>query len=272
MPDFNLMFNLDNYKNLDNFALLASQKYNYGNDTDWFGSFRGGLYGGYARIFGAQSHYNAVHAWVPKPRAPSETEYHLASLFFSMDSLVECIVFALNALGCGASGSPNFRDVTSAKDLRQISPNDILGRPNKNTPEPHLPGYDTYFPEVRKLWESKKDFLSIIFEQHNVSKHRETIFVGGKHRTTPPPGFFESIGINPENPFQAALFWPMEEIILKDSPATARIGRTPQPVEEQVLLENLVPDFKDFIEKTGELAFYDAKANIPLKANQFKGV
>jgi hypothetical protein len=270
MSEFTLQFNLDNYHQLDEYALLSCQAYNFGNDSDWFGSFRGGLYGSYARIHGLCSHYHAVHAWMPMPRLPSETEYHLASLFFNMDSFIECITYALNAFGYCASGNTMFRDVTCAKGLRRISPCDILGRPNANPPQSYLAEYDTYFPEVRKYWESKSNLINMIFEQHDVSKHRETIFVGGKCRTTPPPGFFESIGIGPNNASQNALFWPMEEIIIQKDPKIPKKDRTPQPVEGQILLESLVPEFQEFAEKTGELALSDAKTNIKLKVTAFK--
>ena len=270
MSDFVLKFDLTNFQKLDEYALLTCQSYNYGNDSDWFGSFRGGLYGSYARTHGINSHYHTVHAWMPRPRVPSETEYHLASLFFNMDSYIECFTYALNALGFCASLDKEFRDITCEKSLRRISPADILGRPNSNPPQPYLTEYDKYFPEVRKYWESKIDLISLIFEQHDVSKHRETIFVGGQCRTNPPPGFFESIGIDPSNSSHSALFWPMEEIIIKRNPKIPQKERTPQPAEGRVLLESLVPEFKDFVEKTGELALSDAENNIKLKVNELK--
>ena len=86
MSDFRLHFDLDDSKRLDRFALLACQAYNFSNVSDWFGAFRGGLYGFYARIHGVVTHYYAVHAWMPKPRMPAETDYHLASIFFNMNS------------------------------------------------------------------------------------------------------------------------------------------------------------------------------------------
>ncbi|HFD31463.1 MAG TPA: hypothetical protein ENJ28_01950 [Gammaproteobacteria bacterium] len=270
MSDFILEFNLSSYHQLDEYALLSCQAYNFGNDSDWFGTFRGGLYGSYARIHGVCSHYHAVHAWVPRPRLPSETECHLASLFFNMDSFIECMTYALNAFGYIASGGAEFRDITCAKGLKRISPCDILGRPNANPPQPYLKEYDTYFPEVRKYWESKKGLINMIFEQHDVSKHRETIFVGGKCRMTPPLGFFESIGVDPKNSSQSALFWPMEEIIIKRDPKSPKIDRTPQPVEGRVFLESLVPEFQEFAEMTGELALLDAKRNIKLKVTELK--
>lgn len=270
MSEFILNFNLESYQKLDDFALLTCQSYNFGNDSDWFGSFRGGLYGSYARIHGICTHYNAVHAWMPRPRYPSETEYHLASLFFNMDSFVECITFALNALGFCASGDRQFRNVTDEKSLKRISPGDILGRPNSNPSQPHLAEYDTYFPEFRKYWHQKVDLINSIFEQHDVSKHRETIFVGGKCRSHPPLGFYESIGIDSTNSAQSALFWPMEEIILKKDPKMPKKDRLPQQREDHVLLENLVPEFQEFVEKTGELAILDANSNINLKVSHLR--
>ncbi len=270
MSDFLLKFDLNSYHQLDEYALLSCQGYNYGNDSDWFGAFRGGLYGSYARIHGICSHYHAVHAWIPRPRFPSETEHHLASLFFNMDSTIECITYALNAFGFCASEEKEFRDVTCEKSLRKISPCDILGRQNSNRPKSHLSEYDSYFPEVRKYWESKNDLINMIFEQHDVSKHRETIFTGGKCRSDPPVGFYESVGIDASNSSQTVLFWPMEEVIIKRKPKMPRRDRTPQPVEGRVLLEELVPEFKIFVEETGRLAVTDARNNIKLKITEFE--
>lgn len=270
MSDYIIEFDLTIFHQLDEYALLACQDYNYGGESGWFGSFRGGLYGSYARVHGVCNHYHSVHAWMLRPRIPSETEYHLASLFFNMDSLIECITYALNALGFCASGDRGFRDITCERSLRRISPLDILGRPNSNPPQPHLEDYDHFFPELRKYWESKKDMINMVFEQHDVSKHRETIFTGGKCRNDPPEGFYESLGIGPEESSKRALFWPMEEIIIKRNPKIPQKDRTPQPIEGRVLLEELVPEFKEFIEITGRLALDDARKTIILKVKEFE--
>lgn len=269
MSNFILNIELSTFKELDQFALLACQKYNYGNDNEWFGSFRGGLYGSYARIHGLINHYYAVHAWMPRPRLPAETEYHLASIFFNMDSFVECITYAFNALGFGVLNNDSFRDVTKSKELRRVSPYDILGRIEANNPKPPLGGYESIFPSVQKYWKSKYSLISTIFEQHDVSKHRETIFTGGMASGDPPSGFYESLGVS-ENASQKALFWPMKEIILESNPKTPRIEREPQPREGQVLLEEIVPEFQNFIVETGAHALNDAKANIKLKVSQFE--
>lgn len=189
-----------------------------------------------------------------------------------MDSFIECISFTLNALGYCASSMKKFRDVTSEKGLKQVSPFDILGRENTNPPQPYLSEYDAYFPNVRKYWESKKDIIEIIFEQHDVSKHRETIFAGGRSRTTPPLGFFESLGLDPDpsKNIGGAVFWPMEEIIIKNDPKIPKNVRKTLPPKNHITLEWLVPEFQGFAEKTGELALNDAKTNIKLNFTEFK--
>lgn len=272
MSEFLLKFDLQAFHELDEFALLACQTYNYGNENDWFGAFRGGLYGSYARIHGIVTHYYAVHTWAPKPRLPTETEYHLASAFFNMDSAIECVTFALNALGfCAAPTS--FRDVTESTAIRKVSPYDILGKDDVNPPQPGLGGYSRLFPSVQQYWKSCDKMLSTVFEQHDVSKHRETIYEGGMHRTDdPPPGFYDSLGVSDDASqiAQRALFWPMKEIILKHEPKTPHVKRISQPRENHVLLETIVPQFRDFILETGLLALRDARRNIELKVNEFK--
>lgn len=270
MTDYILNFDLSAFKELDQYALLSCQKYNYGNDTDWFGSFRGGLFGSYARLHGITNHFYAVHSWMPRPTTPPEIESHIASLFFNMDSAIECITFALNALGFCASNNLLFWNITEFNKLKKISPYDILGRKNTTPSTDGLPEYSTYFPGVKQYWDSKIDLLDTIFEQHDVSKHRETIFTGGMSRNDPPPGFFESLGIKEDDASSKALFWPMKEIIIKTNPKAPRINRTPTPVDERVLLEDIVVEFKEFIEITGVKALQDAKDNINLKVSELK--
>ncbi|MCP5007209.1 MAG: hypothetical protein GY941_25195 [Planctomycetes bacterium] len=268
MSNFTLNIELSKFNELDQFALLACQKYNYGNNTDWFGSFRGGLYGSFARIHGLINHYYEVHTWKIRMRHPAETEYQLASIFFNMDSFVECITYAFNALGFCFSNSA-FRDVTKSNELRRVSPYDILGRIENHSPQPPLSGYKSIFPSVQNFWKSNYRLLSTIFELHDVSKHRETIFTGGMVRGDPPAGFYKLLGID-ENTSGKAIFSPMKEIILKNNPKTPRIERVQQPWKDRVLLEDLVPEFQNFIVETGIQALDDAKTNIPLKVDQFE--
>ena len=111
-----------------------------------------------------------------------------------MDSAVECLTYALNALGY-ALATNSFRDVSDAKELKKINPKDIIGDNSANPPRPSLAGYVKFFPKLASLWQSKSTMLNHIFELHDVSKHRQTICVGGRLRSDPPPGFYESLGI-----------------------------------------------------------------------------
>ncbi|MDH4234073.1 MAG: hypothetical protein OEV15_02915 [Gallionella sp.] len=268
MSEFLLKFDLGAFHELDEFALLASQDYNYGGVNDWLGAFRGGLYGSYARIHGVVTHYYEVHTWASNPRSRAETEYHLASAFFNMDSAIECVTFALNALGyCAAPTS--FKDVSESAAIRKISPYDILGKADANPPIPALGGYSMLFPSVQNYWTKNAKLLSTIFEQHDVSKHRGAIYIGGMARADPPPGFYESLGIT-DDAAQRAQFWPMKEIILKHEPKTPLVKRISQPRENIELFETLVPQFKNFISETGLLALRDARRNIKLQVNEFK--
>ncbi|WKZ46053.1 MAG: hypothetical protein QY306_09535 [Anaerolineales bacterium] len=267
MSRYEISLDLSEYGHLDEFALLACQDYNFGNESKWFNAFRGGLYGFRARVNGFLSHYQIVHAWIPTPRQPNETEHHLASIFFCMDSSIECFAYALNALGFAARPDL-FRDVKIDRSLRQISPKDILGEdPTKLSKVPVL-GYKTVFPTLQMYWQSNSDVIGIIIEQHDVSKHRETIFEGGKSRSDPPSGFYESIGIQ-ENDEIKWMYEPMAEIILRNNPKSAHVAKKSQEVKDFITLESLADKFVNFIQESGKLAFQDAKENIELKHTNF---
>lgn len=263
MTNYDLPFNLKPFEELDNFALLSCQKYNLGNDTDWFGAFRGGLYGFYARIYGVISHYQSVHSWMARPRLPTETEFHLASIFFNMDSAIECLTFALNGLGYAALPG-EFRDVTDRNALRFISPQDILGHPRSKSPRSLLTGYSRIFPTLQDLWQSQNKLLAAVFEQHDVSKHRQTIYSGGMARLDPPPGFYEALGIKGDTA-KEALFWPSAEIILRDDPKAPPHERSSQPQSQLDLLEDVAEKYCALINESGELSCADARANIQLE-------
>ena len=264
MKDYLLSFNLEPCDHLDQFALLTCQNYNLGNKTDWFGCFRGGLYGLYARIHGTTEHFYEVHAWHPKAFNPTEIEYHLSSVFFNMDSSIECFIFAINALGY-AVAPKSFLDITSDIQLRRVAPWNILGTVS-NSP---LPGYSQYFPSLQQHWQSNQGLLDTITEQHDVSKHRsKTIFVGGQVRKDPPDGFFEALGIAHDSKMQV-LISPMEEIILKPEPKLPLIKRTTVSRSDMDTLEKVAEDFRDFIDTSCIKAHEDATNYFALPHSQF---
>lgn len=249
------------FRELDEFALLACQEFNLGNEPDWFGSFRGGLYGFHARIHGVQVHYRALHNWLPlRHRTPSDTDYHLSSVFFNMDSAIECFTFALNALGFAAFRE-GFNDITDSNKLRKIAPQNILG----NLPYMKaLPGYLKIFPNVQNYWQENRQILDRIFELHDVSKHRTTIYRGGQLSMESPPGFFESLGIKPGDT-GAMLVRPHKEIILEKEPKIPRKERARPDPKTRETLEELLPRYGEFLRTSASLALQDSRANIPLQ-------
>lgn len=267
MSAFVLNFDGDALDLLDKFALLACQAYNYGNSTDWFGSFRGGLHGLYSRLNAVRRHYYEVHAWIPGPRVLADVEYHLAALFFNMDSAIECMTFALNALGNSVAVA-EFRDVTDERSLRRIAPIDILGDENRTPPSTPLGGYAKYFPAFQSHWQNHRTLIQQIVDQHDVSKHRETIFQGGRVRDDAPAGFYKSMGVanDKDRKWQ---FQPMAEIILHPNPKSPRITRVPTPVAEQIHLEPLAKSFSDFMNESSKRALADARSNIHLTHDDF---
>ena len=269
MPEFSVQFDLVLFQALDQLALLARQDCNLGDVGDWFAEFRGGLYGFYARLYGIQRHYFEVHAWLPRVRIPTETEYHLASILFQMDSAFECFTFALNALGWVAMPT-GFRDVTDAKALRRISPLDILGDPTKTPPLAPIPGYAQVFPTMQGAWQSDAKLIGHIRDLHDVSKHRRTVFVGGQARLDPPDGFYEALGL-PEDAGRRAPLWPMAEIILQRDPKLPAVQQMPTAVRQGELLEDLVPSFAALIKISGAATLGDARANVPLEERQLRG-
>lgn len=254
------------FHELDQFALLACQKYNLGNEPDWFGSFRGGLYGFYARVHGVQVHNGALHNWLP-PRlhTPADTDYNLSSIFFNMDSAIECFAFALNALGF-ATLPKGFCDITDTKKLRKISPHNILGNPPNLNP---LPGYSEIFPRTQGYWQESRQILDRIFELHNVSKHRTTIYRGGQFDTDSPPGFFDSLGIKPGDA-GAVLIRPHKEIILEQEPKIPRGQRAQLDRKTRETLEDFLPKFFEFLRITALLALQDSQENITLPYLEFQ--
>jgi hypothetical protein len=270
--DYILKFDLLPYSELESFARQANKKENLGDKGDWLNHFLWGMDGLRARILGIKIHYHQIHSWdlveslmlskisygIIELRLYEMTEYHLSTIFFNMDSAIECIVFTLNALGY-AVDSTKFKDVTNEKELRDIIPENILGKRSDCT-KGVLSGYDNYFPSLKVYWAENRDLIDKISEQHNVSKHRSAIFQGGKHRMDPPPEFFEKLGIKDKS--QQIVISPFAEIVLPLQPKLPWHKRDPK---ENIKLEDIVNRFQAFINMSGVKALEDAKNNIQHK-------
>lgn len=92
MNDYILEFDWKPFAELDAFALLCCQEYNYGNKGKWFNCFRGGLFGFRARLRGVKTNYYELHAWgIAKCEDIIGIENYTAQIFFGMDSAIECV-------------------------------------------------------------------------------------------------------------------------------------------------------------------------------------
>lgn len=256
---FELEFDMSALAALDEFALLARQDYNLGNRGSWFTHFRGGAHAVFNRVYGVGAHYAAVHGWTGESWSQT-AEYHLASIFFGMDSAIECLVFALNALGWGAGSE--FRDVSDSCALRRVRVEDVTGdRP--------IAGFVDLFPEISATFARHEATIRTIVEQHDVSKHRETIFAGGALRDDPPDGYFQSFGVAPGGS-AAASITPMEEILLLEDLKTPASKRESQEYDPEMSLEAVGKRFVNLMTESTQTALADAHTNIPLKVRTLR--
>ncbi len=271
--DYFLKFDLSPFEVLRSFARHASDETHLGNKGDWLNHFINGLDGLRARILGVEIHYYQIRSWglvdlifqsgiAHKTRELflyELTEYHLSSMLFNMDSAVECIVYMLNALGYVANPI-QFKDVTDETKLAQIFPWNILGKQKKDDKVEFVEGYKNYFPSLKSYWCENKDLIRQIADQHNVSKHRSSIFSGGKRRIDPPPDFFKKFGI--EDKTEQIVLSPFAEIDLPLQPKLPWRKRDPKG---SVKLDDIVSRFHIFINISGVKALEDARNNIKLK-------
>ena len=102
-----------------------------------------------------------------------------------------------------------------------------------------------------------------------MSKHRGTIFSTGQARLDPPDGFLESLGAT-HDPTLRMLMYPMASIRPKSDPKLPAASRRSTPARAARPLEDLVPEFAVFINRTGELALEDARSSISLKEPELR--
>ena len=192
---------------------------------------------------------------------PLDHEYQISSLFFHLDSSLECFVFTLNAFGHGCDRG-EFRDITDEKQLRSIGVWDLVGNASKTLPEaPRVRGYQRVFPRIQKQWTAKHELISLIIDQHDVSKHRKAIFRGGCCMTDPPDGFLESLGLSRDST-ELPDFWPMQEILLQRNPKLPLSKRPAlnQGIDKDLVLESVIDEYVQMINNSCAVAHEDAHA------------
>ena len=157
-----------------------------GDHDNWLFLFRIGLRGMLARLTAVDREYVALHAFqsaFPADGNPNEyglgCESHVGLVLFGMDSTIECLVFAMNAIGFARSPE-DFRDIRDPKSLRQVNPYNILG----NGKQKPIPGYQKFFPRATAHFTLNEALLFSICEYHDVSKHRSSVATGGAAGST----------------------------------------------------------------------------------------
>lgn len=244
---------------LDDFVQRACQACNLGNDGNWFLSFRGGLYGVRSRVAGARYHSAMLHGGIPRPPSPS-VEHHIAVILHCMDSALECFVFMLNALG-QATDPKGFRLIADETQLKRITPRDLL--------EDRCEGYRTLFPRVREYWHGSAELVRLIFENHDIAKHRTQTSRAGSYKEDSFPTF-PGVDATPEAlaEFQAALeSAPMKEVLLPRQPKLPVAERSGD-LEHWTTLEELEAGWEAMIAASFSFAVADARAGIPLSTQE----
>jgi hypothetical protein len=244
------------FASLDAFALLASQNYNLGNTGNWFFSFRAGLKGVRLRAQGWAEHNEALHSWALLETIEAR-ERHIAGALFCMDSALECLVFALNAMGNAVEVSA-FQDVTSRRALSRVSPRNVLGNASENP----LPGYAKYFPSLQQRWLHASALISVVCDNHDVSKHRQATFWGGTLRDDPPEAIRRAL----EADDRLTIFSPMAEVLLPKDPKAPMVDMKGD-LEHWVLFEDVERDLSVLLTDSLGLALADATKSIRRSEN-----
>jgi len=230
---------------LDQLGLLAHEPRNLGNSENWVFVFRAGVRGLTSRANGIAWHSELFHSWLP-PAQLEAREHHIAVMLFCMDSAMECLVFALNAMGYALDKSA-FRDISSRRTLTAISPKDVFGAKALN-------GYARFFPTFQATWAKNADFIRLVTDNHDVSKHRHSVFYGGTLRDDPPAAF-DALGLPADI---RDFFAPTSETLL---PKDAKEPTQTRAVElgEWMTLEEMERRFVSFLAESVQAAVIDTR-------------
>ncbi|QVL32992.1 hypothetical protein KIH39_03490 [Telmatocola sphagniphila] len=105
-------------------------------------------------------------------------ESYAATLFFGMDSSLECFAHALNALGFLRRPS-EFIDITDPAKLKRINPLNLFDPPSRNNEKFSIHRFcSRMFPKICSHWSKNNLLLSTIIEYHDATKHRHSVVLG----------------------------------------------------------------------------------------------
>ncbi len=105
-------------------------------------------------------------------------ESYAGTLFFAMDSSLECFAHAVNALGYLLRPA-EFLDITADERLRWITPAKLFEPPaNGNAAHSAYAACLKCFPRICGHWTANRPFLAKIIEYHDATKHRHSVVIG----------------------------------------------------------------------------------------------
>jgi hypothetical protein len=105
-------------------------------------------------------------------------ESYAGTLFFAMDSSLECFAHAVNALGYLLSPA-EFLDIRADEKIRRITPANLFDPPSKgNVGHSAYPACLKWFPRICGHWSANRSLLAGIIDYHDASKHRHSVVVG----------------------------------------------------------------------------------------------
>jgi hypothetical protein len=102
-----------------------------------------------------------------------------------------------------------------------------------------------------------------------VTKHRQSGFAGGKIRSDSPHGFSERLGVPEGHPLRS-LIAPMQEILIPFRPKLPIEARS-SDLADWTQLEDVIEDFRRFINEAVCLANSDAQAMLQLPVSVLRG-
>ncbi len=227
--------------------------------VDWISEFCAGVLGCRARIFGVQHELEELLHARGVPLDSADLEYHHAALFFAMDSALECLAYAMNAIGwaCAASDCKCYSALHDEKALRNINLSNF--RKTKNCSNSSCPT----FAAIRACWQlpANQKCIDRLTEQHDVTKHRRAAMSGhGQQQSssTEDDGSFISgltaMAYNP--PADYILHTNIKTLPVEKAQASALGKPSGRTLQEQHLngevyfLSELMADYNVLIEET----------------------
>lgn len=93
----------------------------------------------------------------------------------------------------------------------------VYGVPSNKDQSRVSGGISQLFPGFKSLWGNHETLVESIMAQHDVSKHRKPIYVGGQLRNDPPQALLDRLSLK-QGSAALALITPHAEILLMPDP------------------------------------------------------